>query len=150
MPQKCPKSLCGVWWVVGKPNLVKCFGPRLLLWTWTFDFGPGPSFSITYIMLFVQVCTRGGGRLNSTHSPDSGDSKNRKNKSEVHLEVRIYKGIIFLLSWASVWLRPPEPTLVPGVYFNIFITHLKHIPDISCLSTTHEETESICLWAKGT
>ena len=32
--------------VVGKPNLVKCFGPRLRLWTWTLDFVPGPSFSI--------------------------------------------------------------------------------------------------------
>ena len=49
MPQKCPKSLCGVCgggvWVC-KPNLVKCFGPRLRLWTWTLDFVPGPSFSI--------------------------------------------------------------------------------------------------------
>ena len=52
MPQKCPKSLCGVgggggvWCVVVcKPNLVKCFGPRLRLWTWTLDFVPGPSFS---------------------------------------------------------------------------------------------------------
>ena len=32
--------------MVGKPNLVKCFGPRLRLWTWTLDFVPGPSFSI--------------------------------------------------------------------------------------------------------
>ena len=31
---------------VGKPNLVKCFGPRLRLWTWTLDFVLGPSFSI--------------------------------------------------------------------------------------------------------
>ena len=30
---------------VCKPNLVKCFGPRLRLWTWTLDFVPGPSFS---------------------------------------------------------------------------------------------------------
>ena len=45
MPRKCPKSLCVGWWV-GKPNLVKCFGPRLRLWTWTLDFVPGPSFSI--------------------------------------------------------------------------------------------------------
>ena len=35
-----------MWCVVGKPNLVKCFGPRLRLWTWTLDFVPGPSFSI--------------------------------------------------------------------------------------------------------
>ena len=49
MPQKCPKSLGvggGGVCVVGKPNLVKCFGPRLRLWTWTLDFVPGPSFSI--------------------------------------------------------------------------------------------------------
>ena len=37
MPQKCPKSLCGggvcvvCVWVVGKPNLVKDFCPRLPL-----------------------------------------------------------------------------------------------------------------------
>ena len=31
---------------VCKPNLVKCFGPKLRLWTWTVDFVPGPSFSI--------------------------------------------------------------------------------------------------------
>ena len=31
--------------MVCKPNLVKCFGPRLRLWTWTLDFVPGPSFS---------------------------------------------------------------------------------------------------------
>ena len=34
--------------MVGKPNLVKCFGPRLRLWTWTLDFVPGPSFSIVF------------------------------------------------------------------------------------------------------
>ena len=28
-------------------NLVKCFGPRLRLWTWTLDFVLGPRFSIT-------------------------------------------------------------------------------------------------------
>ena len=32
--------------MVGKPNLVKCFGPKLRLWTGTLDFVPGPSFSI--------------------------------------------------------------------------------------------------------
>ena len=55
MPQKSPKSLCGggVWWV-GKPNLVKCFGPRLRIWTWTLDFVPGPSFSIlSYVSVTV-------------------------------------------------------------------------------------------------
>ena len=36
---------CVCVWVVGKPNLVKCFGPRLCLWTWTLYFVPGPSFS---------------------------------------------------------------------------------------------------------
>ena len=46
MPQTSPKSLCGGVWVVDKPNLVKCFGPRLRLWTWTLDFVSGPSFSI--------------------------------------------------------------------------------------------------------
>ena len=48
MLQKCPKSLCGGGGgvgCVGKPNLVKCFGPRFRLWTWTLDFVPGPSFS---------------------------------------------------------------------------------------------------------
>ena len=31
---------------LNKPNLVKCFGPRLRLWTWTLDFVTGPSFSM--------------------------------------------------------------------------------------------------------
>ena len=35
--------------MVCKPNLVKCFGPRLRLWTRTLDFVPGPSFSIKRI-----------------------------------------------------------------------------------------------------
>ena len=53
MPQKCPRSL---WWgvcVVGKPNLVKCFGPRLRLWTWTLDFVLGPSFSILSVLCYT-------------------------------------------------------------------------------------------------
>ena len=45
-------SLCGGGGVGCKPNLVKCFGPRLRLWTWTLDFVLGPSFSIRYFILF--------------------------------------------------------------------------------------------------
>ena len=41
-----------MWCVVCKPNLVKCFGPRLRLWTWTLDFVPGPSFSLKHSGLF--------------------------------------------------------------------------------------------------
>ena len=47
--------------VVGKPNLVKCFGPRLRLWTWTLDFVPGPSFSIYFLdtpftNIWIEIC----------------------------------------------------------------------------------------------
>ena len=48
MPQKCPKSLwwwVGGVWVVGKPNLVKDFCPRLPLdLCFDFDFGLGQAF----------------------------------------------------------------------------------------------------------
>ena len=41
--------MCGC---VGKPNLVKCFGPRLRLWT--LDFVLGPSFSIILFTRFLK------------------------------------------------------------------------------------------------
>ena len=44
MLRKCRKSLCGVG--VCKPNLVKCFGPRLRLWTCTLC--QGQAFQYTH------------------------------------------------------------------------------------------------------
>ena len=58
---------------VCKPNLVKCFGPRLRLWTWSLDFVPGPSFSKLGLLIFsswVRIrfytencCSKNPGRL---------------------------------------------------------------------------------------
>ena len=51
-----------MWWggvcVVGKPNLVKCFGPRLHLWTWTLDFVTWPSFSIIIPVLVTLMAIK--------------------------------------------------------------------------------------------
>ena len=43
--------------MVGKPNLVKWFGPRLRLWTWTLDFVPGPNFSIDKFIYIIYEFT---------------------------------------------------------------------------------------------
>ena len=55
MPQKCPKSLCVVV-VVGKPNLVKDFCPRLLLdLCFDFDFGLGQAFQFLMMQFFWDI-----------------------------------------------------------------------------------------------
>ena len=46
MPWKYHKSLCGDGCVWVQPNLVKCFGPRLLLWTCVVCLCQGQAFQL--------------------------------------------------------------------------------------------------------
>ena len=53
-------KVCGVWWVVGKPNLVKDFCPRLpldLCFDFCFDFGLGQAFQFNVsTLVWASVC----------------------------------------------------------------------------------------------